>query len=508
MSEPGPDGKKPARKTVELAQHISSETIQTAHPSLDEAMGETRGNRRVSDSGDNYPLAPSPARQVTQPPNSTNRALHGTFAMNIALAALAVATGITAARILGPSGEGELTAIQTWPLLLGTLAMLGLDTALVYFIARQPEKGKQFTSTATLIGLLSSSVVAAVAWFVLPFLLSAEPPQVVSAARTFLLIGLLYALVGIPHGSLRGAHAFTAWNLFRIIPGLAWLCILIVSWLLGHATAIPLSRWYLGGVLATGLPVFIVVKRKLQGPLKPDVRMAPELLRFGLPSALTSLPQTINLRFDQLLIIAFLPARTLGLYVIAVSWSGAVTPLLSAVGSVLFPHVSAEGDTARRGYLLATALQGGAVVAAATTVPFMLLAPFGLPLVFGSSFAPAIPSALVLVPAGAILAWAGIAEEGLRGLGRPAIVLIAEIVAAAVTIASLPELLHSYGIFGAAIASLLGYSTIAVFTVVAISRSTHQPIRLFIIPTRQAITSMMIPSTFAKRGRHKRQGVK
>jgi len=508
MSEPGPNGKEPARKTVRPEQHIGSETIQADRPSPDEPIGDARSDRKVSDSGNNHPLAPSPARQVTQTPNSTNRALHGTFAMNIALAALAVVTGITAARILGPSGEGELTAIQTWPLLLGTLAMLGLDSALVYFIARQPEKGKQFTSTAILIGLLSSSVIAAVAWFMLPFLLSAQPPQVVSAARTFLLIGVMFALVGIPHGSLRGAHAFTAWNLLRIAPGLAWLCILIASWLLGHATAIPLSRWYLGAVLACGLPVFIVVKRKLRGPLKPDVRIAPEMLRFGIPSALTSLPQTINLRFDQLLIIAFLPARTLGLYVVAVSWSGAVTPLLSAVGSVLFPNVSAEVDTARRGYLLATALQGGAVVAAATTVPFMLLAPFGLPLVFGSNFAPSVPPALVLVPAGSILAWAGIAEEGLRGLGRPTIVLIAEIVAAVVTVASLPQLLHSYGIFGAAIASLLGYSTIAVFTVVAISRSTHQPFRLFVIPTKQAIKSMMIPSTFAKRGRHKRQGVK
>ena len=426
--------------------------------------------------------------------------------MNMALAVLAVATGIIAARILGPSGEGELTAIQTWPLLLGTLAMLGLDSALVYFIARQPDKGKQLTSTAILIGLLSSFAVAAVAWFLLPFLLSAQPPQVVSAARVFLLIGGLFAVVGIPHGSLRGAQAFTAWNLLRIAPGLAWLCILLVSWLLGHPNAIPLSRWYLGGVLACGLPVLIVVKHKLQGPLKPDVRSAPELLRFGLPSALTSLPQTINLRFDQLLIIAFLPARTLGLYVVAVSWSGGVAPLLSAVGSVLFPHVSAERDPARQGHLLAMALQGGTVIAATTAVPFMVLAPFGLPLIFGSSFAPSIPSALVLVPAGAILAWAGIAEEGLRGLGRPTIVLIAEIVAAAVTVASLPVLLRAYGIFGAALASLLGYSTIAAFTVIFISRSTHQPIRLFVIPTWQA-TKSLIPGALTKRGRHRRQGV-
>jgi len=430
-------------------------------------------------------------RRVTRPRRAPDLHLRSTFATNIALAGLAVATGVLTARLLGPSGEGQLAAIMAWPTLLGTLAMLGLPEALVYFISRQPEKGKQFTSTAVLIGLLSSLVVGAVAWFALPWLLSAQQPAVIAAAQDFLVIGCIYAVVGIPHGALRGAHEFDAWNLFRIAPGIAWLCILLASWYVGHPSAVPLSRWYLVGILACGLPFLVVVNRKLQGHLKPDFRSAPRMLRFGLPSVLTSIPQTVNLQFDQLLIIAFLPARSLGFYVIAVSWSGAVAPLLSAVGFVLFPHVSAERDSDRQGQMLATALQGGALVAGATSVLFMVLAPVALPLVFGSRFAPSVPSALVLVPAGAVYAWAGIAEEGLRGLGRPTIVLVAEVVGAVVTVASLPVLITVYGIFGAAVASLLGYSTVAVVVVVAISRSTNQRVRSLVLPT-WPVTKLLI----------------
>lgn len=473
-------------------------------------MRGVRGLARHS--ATSYSAVPLPRRRVAAPRRRPDRALRGTLATNIALAILGVGTGILAARLLGPSGEGELAAIQTWPLLLGTLAMLGLDSALVYFVARHPERSKQLTSTASLIGLLSALAVGTVAWFALPFLLSAQHPQVVSAARVFLLIGGIYAVVGIPHGSLRGAHAFSAWNLSRIAPGLAWLCILLTSWLLGHPNAIPLSRWYLAGITVCGLPILVVANRRLQGPLKPDVRLAPEMLRFGLPSALTSLPQTINIRFDQLLIIAFLPARSLGFYVVAVAWSGGVAPMLTAVGSVLYPHVSAERDTERQGQLLAQALQGGALLAAATSVPFILLAPFGLPLVFGARFAPAIPSALVLVPAGAILAWAGIAEEGLRGLGRPTVVLVAEVVAAVVTVAALPVLLHTNGIFGAAVASLLGYSTVALFTAVAISHSTRRGIRPLVIPTWPVTKSLVVrsfsllPGHRRLPGRHRERG--
>ena len=202
------------------------------------------------------------------------------MATNSALAVIAVATGVIAPRLLGPSGEGELAAIQTWPLLLGTLSMLGLDSALVYFISREPERGKQLTATAMLIGLLSSLLVGAIAWFAMPFLLSAQQPDVISAARVFLLVGVLYAVVGIPIGSLRGANSFAIWNLFRIAPALAWLGILCASWFFKSARPIPLSRWYLGAILCCGLPILIVVKRRLQGRPRPDRRLAGKLLRF------------------------------------------------------------------------------------------------------------------------------------------------------------------------------------------------------------------------------------
>ena len=452
-------------------------------------------------------LQPRLAHPVTRPRRAADLALRNTFTTNVALAVLAAATGVLSARLLHPAGEGELAAIQTWPLLLGTLAMLGLDSALVYFIGRQPEKARQFTSTAVLIGLLSFLILGAVAWFVLPHVLSAQRPQVVSAARVFLLIGGIYAVVGIPNGSLRGSRSFTAWNLCRIAPGLTWLCMLLMSWHLGNSKAIPLSHLYLIGTFACGLPFLVFVNRSLQGPLRPDIHLAPKMLRFGIPSAITSLPLTINLQLDQMLIIAFLPARSLGLYVIAVSWSGGVAPLLQAVGNVLFPQVSAERDAGRQVQLLVTALQSGVLVAVATSLPFMLLAPFGLPAIFGSGFAASVPSAVVLVPAAAILSWARIAEAGLQGLGRPALVLIAEAVAAAVTLATLPVLLHIFGIFGAAVASLLGYSAIAIFAVVAISRSTRQRIHLLVIPTWPVTKSLVVRGIALAPGPHRSPGL-
>lgn len=418
------------------------------------------------------------------------REFRGTLGTNIAIAAITLLTGVIAPRLLGPAGEGELTAIQAWPLLLGTLAMLGLDSALVYFIARQPEKGRQLITTACLMGLASSLAVAAVAWFVLPFALSAQPPAVISAARVYLLIGALYAVIGLPHTALRGVGAFRAWNIFRIVPNAVLLAVLIGAGLSGHPAAIPISRWFLGGLLVTGLPVLLVVTRRLRGRAAPDRRLAPRMLRFGLPSSLATLPQTVNLRFDQLLIIALMPARWLGLYVVAVAWSGVSGLVLSAASAVLFPEVAAERDAGRQRRMVLQALHGGAAVVLVVSVLLLLATPACLPLVFGARYSPAIPSALVLAPAGAILAWSGIAEDGLRGLGRPAGVLAAEMAGAVVTVAALPPLLDVEGILGAAIASLLGYSVTAMYAVRCLHRATGLGYRRLLIPDWRDVAAL------------------
>jgi O-antigen/teichoic acid export membrane protein len=138
-----------------------------------------------------------PARPVAQPRRTPDLALRSLLATNVALAGPGVLTGVPSARLLHPAGEGELAAIQTWPLLPGMLTLLGLDSALIYFFSRARQR-QAVTSTAVFIGLLSSLTVGGMVWFVLPFALRAQPPQAVAAARVSLLIGGIYALVGIP----------------------------------------------------------------------------------------------------------------------------------------------------------------------------------------------------------------------------------------------------------------------------------------------------------------------
>jgi len=100
----------------------------------------------------------------------------------------------------------------------------------------------------------------------------------------------------------------------------------------------------------------------------------------------------------------------------------------------------------------------GAVVLAAT--------PWALPFLFGTAFGPAVPATLVLILASVVAAFNGVVEEGFRGLGKPSVVLWAEVAGLGVTATALLLLLPTLGILGAALASLLGYTgvTLALFT--------------------------------------------
>src|SRR5437899_3096533 len=105
---------------------------------------------------------------------ASQRPLTQTVATNIGMALVNAAPGIIAARILGPQGRGALAAIQTWPSFLGSLAMLGMPEALVYFTAKDDKRGGRHLGSAMALALTALVVMMAIGWVAMPLLLSAQ----------------------------------------------------------------------------------------------------------------------------------------------------------------------------------------------------------------------------------------------------------------------------------------------------------------------------------------------
>jgi O-antigen/teichoic acid export membrane protein len=407
-----------------------------------------------------------------------------TFATNLLLAVLALISGVLLARALGPAGRGELAAIQTWPTFLAGFAMLGIPDALVYFAARQPTTAGRYLTTSMLTGLVASIPAAAVGFMLMAQLLAAQSQAIVTGAQTYLWLLPLYALTGMLLQPLRGVNDMTAWNLLRPLPGLGWIAVIVIAIAAGNATPNALAVGNLAVLTLVAIPMGYVVKHRLHGSFLPSTTLVAPMLRYGLPTMLARIPATLNLRLDQLLMVAWVDSRLLGLYVVGVSWSTAVSPLISTLAQTLLPRVAGAGSTVQQHTLLSQGTRMGLLLAVIAAVPVALLTPVVIMLLFGTEYADAVPAAVILSLAAGADGYKQVLSSGAMSLGSPRQILIAELVGLTATVLLLPLLLVRYQILGAAMASFVSYSLACGVLVWLLARQTNLAWYSLVLPMR------------------------
>ena len=395
-------------------------------------------------------------------PSASVRRISGTFVANVCLYGLAAVSGPLTARFLGPDGRGTLAAIQLWPGAIATLAMLGLPEAVAYFAAREPNRGSEWLSTAVVTALAASGVAAAAGYTLISIGLKRCDASVVRTAQMYLLLVPLTALIGLPCQLARGLGQFAVWNALRLAPALGWVSVLVIAAVSGMRTPEGLTLLYLRFLLFEAVVVAIACTRLSRPRQWFNRATAATMLRYGLPSGLSAVPQLLNLRLDQMLIAALLPTRQLGLYVVAVSWSTISGVVLNAVGPVFSQRLAAERDTTLARTMFGRASRAAVVVSGITAAAFAVITPLAITLLYGTAYRECIPVGMVLVMANALLTLNLVLEEGLRGLGDTSTIFKAELAGLVATALSLAVCLPAFGIMGAAAASVAGYAAVAI----------------------------------------------
>lgn len=422
-------------------------------------------------------------------PQAATSAVLATAGTNAVLAVIALATGVLAARLLGPGGRGHLAAAQAIGTLVGAIGALALGESLVFFVGRRTRPPLVVLRTATLVATGSTVALIGVAWVMMPTLLAGQP-KAVSAARAFAFIGLPFVLVGFPITLIRALQRYWLWNGLRLLAPLSWLAALVFFTLTRNRAVTPLVIAFVGLQLLFIPLVWWLVQRKDKRRDGIDFKLVKPMLRYGAPLFLATLPQALNLRFDQLLIANVESARQLGLYAVSVSWAGLGLPLMAAIGSVLFPKLAGMDPGDARD-TLARSARAGAIIAIAIGIASAFSAPLLVPLLFGKSFAVPLLLPIVLAAATSLLGLNGIIEEGLRGLGEPRSVLIAELAGLAVTAGMLFTLVPTVGISGAALASLGGYGVVTATLAWRIRVRNHVRVSDLLVPRRTDLQGMI-----------------
>jgi O-antigen/teichoic acid export membrane protein len=383
--------------------------------------------------------------------------------------------GVLAARALGPSGRGIVTAVTTWPMMLAYLSLLGINSSATLRIAQKNRDGLATTLGTTIVySFVVGGIVALAAMAVIPAALAHLGPQArgltIWALSTLplILLGDILLSINVALGRVQLAN----WcRLIGPITILAGTLVLIALHEVTPARIVALN-------LLSGVAPILIGSVEL-----PWRRIAVDLsemfrdLKFGIKAHLASLLGIANVRLDVLLISAFVSASQVGYYGIANNMMMPVTFGAYAASVILTPKVARMGHPDGHGGIDRAQLDSiwaevrrFAVLGVAGAVLVAVVAPFAVPLVFGPSFQPVVVLVWVLLPGYVARVYAELLSAGALGGRRPWVGNVSEGAGVVVTLGLLPILLPRYQALGAAITSTIAYSVTALVAVLAIRR--------------------------------------
>jgi len=384
---------------------------------------------------------------------SNRRAYAQTFAATAAIRCLGVVSGVLAARLLGPTGRGELAVIIFLPMLLVPLGELELPRSLAYEVSRVDEIPRSVIATsfwlAVGLGVLQALLLAVL----LPLYLPADKLHLLGDSRWFMAYLPAALITTTLLGSDQGRGRFGRFSVLLALPGALYTVAILAAW--GSGRVSPGA--FAGGLLAATLLVTGVRTQMDWGAISPrlaDWTTARRLLKRGLSFYLPTVASIALYRADMFILVRLASSEAIGLYAVAQAISmgqiGAVSPFVQ----VGFAAVAGETDPRKALETLARHFRLAQLAVISTGLLATAVTPWLVRLMFGTRFTGAISAAYLLIGSTVFWGMEQVLEQGLRAAGHPRPGIVSNLLGLAVLVGlGIPACIR-YGIVGLAAAAL------------------------------------------------------
>ena len=412
-----------------------------------------------------------------------------------------IVSSLIGARALGPAGRGDLLIVVLWPPVVAMMASFGLPAAYRYWMAREPQRVSKLFSNAVLYTIVIGIVSVVLADQIVPSLVGKRSPEVMTLLRIYqinipaaLFLELMRSLL---EGTRRFGWAGAARMIFFGVQAVGFA----VLWFAGHLTVATASFTMIAAQTTAMLLALAAVIHQLRPAWQPSWTEFKTSMNYGARDYPGGLADFTTLRLDQLMLGAMASNVAIGLYVIAVRLSETTTLAASALAEALMPEVATSQTSKKAELLVGRMLRLTIYMHAVILVPLLVSAPLILRLLFGASFVPAAGALRWLLVAAGVWGISSIVISGLRGFGYPVLSTMARFSAAVVTAIALVILLPRFGITGAAVASLIGYSVMLLVALMVFARKRRLSLWVFLRPQLQDFTGWqsLRRQAFAKR---------
>ena len=429
-----------------------------------------------------------PLRAPLRALRARSRGGSGASAMTVAASAgallMTLGTGVLLARVLDPAGRGEVAAILTAPQMVGWVFLLGSTQTISYFRAREPEHAGGLLGTWLVLTIPLSIAAVVLGEALLPAIMAAQTDAALQLAQLFMLTAGLVLLTESVLGFVLGAEHFVLFNVLKVLtPALVAACY-GGAWLAGQLS-VAWAVWSFAAVNAAVVATAIAFLVRRHGIAMPRMALARRTLWYGAKAHSTNVSFLLNARLDLLILPAFVPAATVGLYSVATNVSWIVFALAGSVAAIVLPVAARQGAALGPG-TVARSVRATLLVALALGVLLGAVAEPLVHVVFGASFDSSVGALRILLPGSVLYAVALVLVSGLYAANRPFTAACVQATGLVVTVAGLLVFLRSGGIEAAAAVSTAAYATVFACALVAYRRTSGLPWRAFVVAPERA----------------------
>lgn len=380
------------------------------------------------------------------------------------------------ARGLGPEGRGIYALAILLPTLLITFTNLGVPTATAYYIANreydfQTALGQNIVLSVW-ISCLTLAVGVTLSLWAGTSLFPGVSLQLLFLALALVPFMLLNAnLLALLHG----IQDFKSYNFARVFPQLftiVFLILLVWTFKFGVGGALIANG---SSQIVTVLILLFFFKRKgvdsLQVQIIPDWKYAKRIFSFGSKSYLSNAIAFLNYRADMFLLNLFAGAGPVGTYAIAVGLTEQLWVISKSVSTVLFPKIaSMEGGDQKRNQLTTLVARHTLGVTLLIGLALFLIAEILVKVLYGIEYQQSVIALRFLIPGVILTGMSRVLANDIAGRGKPEINTIHSAIALVLNIILNLIFISRMGAVGAALASSISYSSIAVMKIFAFSR--------------------------------------
>ena len=384
------------------------------------------------------------------------RKVFETLMTRVLMIVIGVISSVIIARILGPEGRGLYAVAVSLGGLGVQFGNLGLHASNTYSVAQRPSSLPILASNSLFVSFLFGGLGAGLLWVILSLW-----PHLVQIRGTLLILALGWIPFGLAYLLLQsllvGVQDIRSYNLIDLGNRILSLALLGILLLLHSATV---ETVYVAGLITLFASLLWAIGRlrlRLSSFPSPSVSLFKENLRYGMKAYVAALFAFLVLRADLFIIQYMIGAEQAGFYSIAVAVADLVYMLPVVVGTILFPRLAGmtDGQERWRYARIVVCWMAGIMVIVASLVA-ILAGPL-VTLLFGRSFAPAIPALIWLMPGIVMLSINTIYMNYFASVGMPLITIYSPAVAVILNIVLNIRLIPPLGIVGASIASVAAY---------------------------------------------------